>query len=357
MEKTLQRDQARELFLQTELSNQQIADHLSVDRKTISRWIKEEQWREMKHAAGQAPAAILLELYDQLTALNRNISSRESHLRFPTKEEALIQRRMLLSIKSIDRQHPGNYMQTYSELLEEIGEADKDLAKEIAKYADSIIKRKNKKDKRFNTLQHMFLEDTVSTPERGQADEDPNNTTPVTARRNDEAASRQQEISNAYTSQQGAHNACPADQSGDIQNSLINQQDQPSPQNISTSMSHKNPVDDGTLIDKTRPLNSQTAHEYNHLPESQIVSEADKKEKELQKKIEYWNSLGYEKPTGDDPWNYFAQKRINNVVVRYARKPWRDQDMIDYFDNLWLEERHREKAFNRVIYKFTHTRS
>jgi DNA-binding protein H-NS len=351
MEKTLQRDQARELFLQTELSNTQIADHLGVDRKTVSRWIKEEQWREMKHVATQAPAAILLELYDQLTALNRNISSRESHLRFPTKEEALIQRRMLLSIKSIDRQHPGNYMQTYSELLEEIGEADKDLAKEIAKYADSIIKRKNKKDKRFNTLQHMFINDEILEGRSESAESGMSLACPTLGVKGEDVKG------NVSASNNGAHNACPADQSGDIEKNAITQQDQLSPQNISTSMSHKNLADDGTLIDKTRSLNSQTAHEYNHQLESQIVSEADKKEKELQKKIEYWNSLGYEKPTGDDPWNYFAQKRINNVVVRYARKPWRDQDMIDYFDNLWLEERHREKAFNRVIYKFTHTRS
>jgi DNA-binding protein H-NS len=306
MEKTLQREQARELFLQTELSNQQIADYLTVDRKTVSRWIKEEQWREMKHAATQAPGAILLDLYDQLTALNRNISSREPHLRFPTKEEALIQRRLLLTIKSVDRQHPGNYMQTYSELIEEIKQADEQLAKEITKFADNIIKRKEKKDKRFSTLQQMFVNDEIEpssfeggVPPSGVMEDIPN----------------------------GAHNACPADQSGDIQNSLITQQDQPSPQDLSTSMSQKNIADNGTLDN----------YEHDHQLESQIVAEADRREKELQQKIAYWNTLGYQKPTGPLADLYFAQKKFNNVTVRYGRvHPQRDKEMIRYFDNLWL---------------------
>lgn len=281
MEKHTQHQQARNLFFQTDLSNQQIAALLDISRNTITRWIKQEQWREMKHAAVQAPGAVLLELYDQLTALNRNINSREPQLRYPTPEEAMIQRRLMMSIKTTERQHPGNYMQVYSELIDELKYEDIELAKKIMTYSQNIVQRKVKRDQRFNTQQYMFLEDEI---EEGSDDITPSSPAP--------APSCTIEKNNILCDNQPLHNFLP------------------------TSMVQQNNFTDAPQVQKT--------------------------EEELKDKIEEYKELGYEKPTDNRSGLFFAQKKYGTITIKYGRvHPQRDPDMINYFDNLWLEQEAR----------------
>lgn len=160
MEKNVQREQAREFYLQTAMTHEQIAHLLNVNRKTVGLWIQQGKWREMKEAALHAPGIILEDLYAQLSNLNNAINSREPQYRYPTLEESTIQRRLLMSIKSFEQQSAGNYIQTYTELLAEMAHDDAELTKEVCRYADDIIIRKYNRDKR-SPKQSMFLTDDV----------------------------------------------------------------------------------------------------------------------------------------------------------------------------------------------------
>ena len=47
---------ARDMYLNTNFTQKEIADKLGINPKTIYLWIKKGKWDEMKAAARQAPA-------------------------------------------------------------------------------------------------------------------------------------------------------------------------------------------------------------------------------------------------------------------------------------------------------------
>lgn len=219
MEKNIQRDQARELFLQTELKQAEIAHLLNVNRKTVGLWIQQGKWREMKQTALQAPGIVLQELYNQLSCLNAAINSRDIAHRYPTLEESTIQRRLMMSIKSFEWQSAGNYMQTYTELINEIATGDLELSREVCHYADDIIRRKYNRDKK-TSAQYMFLTD--------DADE------------LDELDKEDSIIDDKETNIPPIPGAGTNETSCDIQNSQITQPEQPVEENIELPMSPNN---------------------------------------------------------------------------------------------------------------------
>lgn len=96
--------QARNLFFQTELSQAEIARIMGINTKTLYRWIKQFEWRRIKAAARQAPAAIVERLYLQLLDLNNSICSRPEGSRIPTMEEAELNRKLIVSIGKLGKQ-------------------------------------------------------------------------------------------------------------------------------------------------------------------------------------------------------------------------------------------------------------
>jgi len=147
--------QARELYLQGGLTQQQIANLLDVSRKTVGLWIQQGQWRQLRIAAQQSPAMLLQDFYNQLAVLNETIHQKGG---IPTIEESIVQRRLIMNIQSFKQQPASNYMQLYTELVESIRKQDPELGKQVAFHADTLIRQKTNK-KRLYTAQDMFLTD------------------------------------------------------------------------------------------------------------------------------------------------------------------------------------------------------
>jgi len=168
--------QARELYLQGGLTQQQIASLLDINRKTVGLWIQQGQWRQMRIAAQQTPAMLLQDFYNQLAVLNETIHQRGG---IPTIEESIVQRRLIMNIKSFDRQPTSNYIQLYTELINEISKQDPELGKKVTLHADSLISQKSK-NKNIYHLQDMFLTDDLEEEENKEKENNPNpnNTVP-----------------------------------------------------------------------------------------------------------------------------------------------------------------------------------
>ncbi|MBA3828517.1 MAG: sigma-70 family RNA polymerase sigma factor [Taibaiella sp.] len=147
--------QARQLFFQSDMSQQQIADLLDVNRKTIGLWIKEGRWQHMKQVAHHGPAIALESLHGQLANLNAAISRRDPEEQFPTPDESLVQRRLMMSIKTGSGQPIANYLQIFSELLGYVSAAgDTDVKKRLSYYMDKMVTYKKR-----HRPSHMFLYD------------------------------------------------------------------------------------------------------------------------------------------------------------------------------------------------------
>src|ERR1700748_53576 len=93
---------ARNLYFQTDMKQADIAALVGIDTKTLYRWIKQDNWKQMKIAAKQAPIAIVEMLYKQLHALNSSICERDVPI--PSLEEAEITRKLINSISKLKQQ-------------------------------------------------------------------------------------------------------------------------------------------------------------------------------------------------------------------------------------------------------------
>jgi len=149
--------QARELYLQGGLTQQQIAEILDVSRKTVGLWMQQGQWRQLRIAAQQSPAMLLQDFYNQLAVLNETIHQRGG---IPTIEESIVQRRLIMNIQSFKQQPVSNYMQLYTELINEITKQDPELARKVTPIADAVVRQKTSK-KRLYIAQDMFLTDEI----------------------------------------------------------------------------------------------------------------------------------------------------------------------------------------------------
>ncbi|HXS37616.1 MAG TPA: hypothetical protein VN721_13010 [Flavipsychrobacter sp.] len=97
---TMKKQQARDLYFQTDLTQTRIAELLDVDRKTIYLWIKEGAWAEIKRSAKHTPSILAEQYYSQLLAINQMIAAREEQP-YPTPQEAETIRKLTLTIKHI----------------------------------------------------------------------------------------------------------------------------------------------------------------------------------------------------------------------------------------------------------------
>ena len=131
---------ARDMYLNTNFTQKEIADKLGIDPKTIYLWIKKGKWDEMKAAARQAPGIIQQQLYNHITAINDSIATRDNCV--PTFQEVEMLRKLIVSTKHMQQMSLGTYIQAFQELTAFIGPHTNDLefTKRVAVVADEYIK-------------------------------------------------------------------------------------------------------------------------------------------------------------------------------------------------------------------------
>ncbi len=100
MHPTQTKQQARQLFFQTDLTRAQIAQITGISHRTLFDWIKEGDWLRARANAASAPALIAEAYYAQLTELNKKIARRRTEA-YPTLEESTIIRRLAGTIKAV----------------------------------------------------------------------------------------------------------------------------------------------------------------------------------------------------------------------------------------------------------------
>jgi DNA-binding XRE family transcriptional regulator len=151
--KNNERLQARNLFFGTDLTQQQIADMLNINRKTLYSWISEGGWRQAKYSAAHAPCILVDQYYHQLGALNQRIAERTDQP-WPTKEEADIIRKITATIRQIkpktDRPDFSQTVEVFASLTDTMRykEKENDLLRSLVpimdKHAKSLLDRGNK---------------------------------------------------------------------------------------------------------------------------------------------------------------------------------------------------------------------
>jgi DNA-binding XRE family transcriptional regulator len=135
--KTREQQLAKDLYLQTQKTQQEIAEILNLNRKTIYLWIRHGKWEEMKIAARQAPCVVMQDIYNHIDQINIRISGREDHC--PTPIEVDMLRKLLNMTKVIEKKHTGAYIEAFQELTMFIAKRNNDLAKQVTRFANDYV--------------------------------------------------------------------------------------------------------------------------------------------------------------------------------------------------------------------------
>ena len=97
------KDIAKARYLSGSVTQEEIADKVGTTRQTVSRWIKEGGWEQLKASITITPAQILAGLNRQIIEINNNINAREEGKRFATVAEADTLAKLSSAIKKIEQ--------------------------------------------------------------------------------------------------------------------------------------------------------------------------------------------------------------------------------------------------------------
>jgi len=137
--KPTQQQLAKDLYLQTDKTQQEIADILNVNRRTIYLWVKNGKWAEMKNAAAQTPFTMQNDIHNHIAAINKRIKDREGD-NCPTMQEVEMLRKLINMSAVINKRHTGAYIEAFMELTTYIYHKDVDLARKVTMHADNYVK-------------------------------------------------------------------------------------------------------------------------------------------------------------------------------------------------------------------------
>jgi len=173
-------------FFQTDLTQQQIADLLDVNRRTLHRWMKEGGWKRAKYAASHAPGVLIEQYYEQLGQMNLKIA-RRAEQPYPTKEESETIRRITATIKQMRSGHAtcAESVEVFMGFTEKLRKKDMALLADVLPHITQYIKSLAQ-DGRFLNYSHYMHEEASfdkeyeqwckNNPERPQDGEAPSAT-------------------------------------------------------------------------------------------------------------------------------------------------------------------------------------
>jgi len=120
------------LYMQTGLTQQKIAEITGVNRKTLYEWMKQGNWTRARTASAHAPGILLDQYYGQLVSLNESIALREET--FPTREDTVIMTRVNSVIKTLlpDKKSLAKTIEHFTDFSEIAKERFPELGDQIA---------------------------------------------------------------------------------------------------------------------------------------------------------------------------------------------------------------------------------
>ncbi len=96
-------DTAKMLYLSDQnITQKEIALRVGVSEQTISRWLRGEEWEQLRSIQQHTKDRELRRMYSQLSELNTAIEKRPAGQRYPSSREADTQRKLSASIRQLE---------------------------------------------------------------------------------------------------------------------------------------------------------------------------------------------------------------------------------------------------------------
>jgi transposase-like protein len=135
-----QKQQARNLYFQTELTKTQIASMLNVSRRSISYWVKEGEWDRLRHSAAHMPALLAENCYHIFGHLTETYLSERRMTNPVTLREVETLHKLTLTIKNLkNRATLNENMESFGYFLNAVKQKNARLADELMPYIDEYM--------------------------------------------------------------------------------------------------------------------------------------------------------------------------------------------------------------------------
>lgn len=137
------KDFALSIYLNEQLTQEEIAARVGVKRQTISRWIAEGNWERMKVSITITREEQLKNLYMQLAELNASINLKPEGQRFANASESDTISKISGAIKKMETDVGlADILSVFKDFLKWLRAQDVERSKEIASLLDAYIKSK-----------------------------------------------------------------------------------------------------------------------------------------------------------------------------------------------------------------------
>lgn len=135
------KDYAKTLFLTNlTISQKEIAERSGVSQKTVSKWVNEESWENLRTSLLTTRENQLSNLYLQLRKLNEAIADRECQA-YATSKEADVLIKLTSAINKLEQDLSiADIVNVSKRFLEWLRHADLAKAKELSNLFDAFIK-------------------------------------------------------------------------------------------------------------------------------------------------------------------------------------------------------------------------
>ena len=135
------KDLAKTLYVNGSFTQEEIATKVGTTRQTVSRWIRDGAWDQVKASYTITPEQILAGLNRQIIEINNKVNSRPEGERFATVAEADTLAKLASSIKKIETDAGiADIVNVGIKFTNWLRQTDLDLAKRFSDLLDAFIK-------------------------------------------------------------------------------------------------------------------------------------------------------------------------------------------------------------------------
>lgn len=96
------KDIAKSLYINGSFTQEEIAQKVGTTRQTVSRWMREGAWEDMKASLTITPDQIIAQFHRQIMEINNRIGNREPGNRFATPPEADALAKLAGAVKKLE---------------------------------------------------------------------------------------------------------------------------------------------------------------------------------------------------------------------------------------------------------------
>jgi DNA-binding XRE family transcriptional regulator len=137
------KDWAKVLYLKENLTQKEIAQKVCVTEKTLSHWIKADNWAQYKSSLIVTKEEELRRIYMQINELNTCIFKREEGARFANSKEADTLTKLTAAARSLETETSiADVIEVAMQVCNFIKKDDLIKAQEMSNYFEAFIKTK-----------------------------------------------------------------------------------------------------------------------------------------------------------------------------------------------------------------------